>query len=500
MVDTVASKQPEPMVDPQFNLRRFVDRFYWLFFALSMGLLIFLCFYNLGETYLVSSDEGQHGVNAYEMIKNGNYIANTYNGNLDYWNLKPPLSFYFIMLGYRIFGYNAWGLRFFSAVAYVLLVIIVAMFLKKKFNCFASLISIWLFSGCYIFFLCHFVRHGDPDSLFILFIGVGLIALYLSKDNHRWLYLTGLMIALAFLTKSYHALIMLPIIFFYLIFTNGFKRIKWYEYFTIPAVTLAPILIWAIARICFDGWQFIDQMLVYDVFQRSTTAIEGHKEHIFFFLPFILVYDQISVLCLVLLIWTVLRKIFTKQKLSAIEKLTLISVVCFYFLYSIVKTKLEWYIFPTIVPLVIFSAVKISMIWQNSHSLDYLKRAVCCIFLVLVACLVGYSTFLVITARTEDELQDFIAYELPIDNTASYYFQDTENDCEMERAELLVFEWRTNQYLQLGGVEAFAKTNESAYLIVEITDEIDRSSLASQWLIKISTNEKYAIYYHAARD
>lgn len=500
MVDTVALKQPEPTVNRQFNFGRFIDRFYWLFFALSMGLLLFLCFYNLGETVIVSSDEGQHGVNAYEMIKNGNYIANTYNGNLDYWNLKPPLSFYFIMLGYRIFGYNGWGLRFFSALAFVLLATIVAIFLKKKFNNFASLISIWLFSGCYIFFMCHFVRHGDPDSLFILFIGVSMIALYLSKENHRWLYLTGLMIALAFLTKSYHALIMLPIIFFYLIFTNGFKRIKWYEYFTITAVTLVPILIWVIARFCFDGWQFINQMFVYDVFQRSVTAIEGHEEHLFFYLPFTLLYDQIGMLGLVLLAWTVLRKIFTKQKLSAVEKLTLISTICFYFLYSIPKTKLEWYIFPNVVPLVIFSAVKISSIWQNSQTIDYLKRAMCCLLLFIVAYMIIYNAILVTTARTENELQDFITNELPIDNTAMYFFQDTENDCEMERAELLVFEWHTNQYLQLGGVEKFAETNESAYLIVEISDEINCSSLAAEWLVKTSPNGQYAIYYHAAQD
>lgn len=40
------------------------------------------------------------------MIQNDDYLVHTYEGELDYWNLKPPFSYWVVALGYRLFGYN----------------------------------------------------------------------------------------------------------------------------------------------------------------------------------------------------------------------------------------------------------------------------------------------------------------------------------------------------------------------------------------------------------
>ena len=48
----------------------------------------------------------RHGVNAYEMIQNGDYIQHTYNYQVDDWNLKPSISYWGIVLGFRLFGYS----------------------------------------------------------------------------------------------------------------------------------------------------------------------------------------------------------------------------------------------------------------------------------------------------------------------------------------------------------------------------------------------------------
>lgn len=58
-------------------------------------------------------DEARHGITAYEMIKRGDFLTNTYMGEMDYWNTKPPLSFYPLIAGYKFFGFNNLGLRFF---------------------------------------------------------------------------------------------------------------------------------------------------------------------------------------------------------------------------------------------------------------------------------------------------------------------------------------------------------------------------------------------------
>ena len=79
--------------------------------------LAFITFYNLGEFKVNDWDEARHGVSAYEMLKNKNYIINTYNYKNDYWNLKPPISFWIIMLSYKLFGATIFSMRLYSALS-----------------------------------------------------------------------------------------------------------------------------------------------------------------------------------------------------------------------------------------------------------------------------------------------------------------------------------------------------------------------------------------------
>ena len=110
------------------KMNDFLGKYYWFIFA---GLAVFaamLCFLRLDVGYVASWDEARHGISAYEMIQNKNFIVNTYNYDVDYWNLKPPFSFYGIMLGFGIFGFSVRGLRLYSALSYFMICIICALF------------------------------------------------------------------------------------------------------------------------------------------------------------------------------------------------------------------------------------------------------------------------------------------------------------------------------------------------------------------------------------
>ena len=99
--------------------------------GLAAGILFLalLCFYHLDYGELMDWDEARHGVSAYEMLQTGEPIVTTYAYSPDYWNLKPPLSEWLIALGYKLFGYNAYGLRFFSGVSMFLSALLCAAFL-----------------------------------------------------------------------------------------------------------------------------------------------------------------------------------------------------------------------------------------------------------------------------------------------------------------------------------------------------------------------------------
>ena len=129
--------------------RSFIDRitdwaeqYYRFLFVLGMGLVIFLCFYRLSVHYVVSWDEARFGINAYEMLKSGNFIMNTFRYEPDYWNLKPPLSMWGTALSFLIFGYNKLGLRAFSAACYVVLTAVAARFVEKRFGKLQALLTI----------------------------------------------------------------------------------------------------------------------------------------------------------------------------------------------------------------------------------------------------------------------------------------------------------------------------------------------------------------------
>lgn len=127
-----------------------------------------LCFYHLNYAALRDWDEARHGVSAYEMLRNGEPVVSTWQYTPDYWNLKPPLSEWLIMLGYRLFGFNAWGLRFYSALSMFLTGLLCTVFIFRHYGRTASAFCLLTICSFLPLFISHCARHGDADALYIL--------------------------------------------------------------------------------------------------------------------------------------------------------------------------------------------------------------------------------------------------------------------------------------------------------------------------------------------
>ena len=98
---------------------------------LLLGLSIILLFPGLGKTPLWIYDEVRNAECAREMYERGDWIVPTFNGGLR--TLKPPLHYYFMFGGFKIFGITEWGARFFSAVFGVLTILMTYFFRQKVF-------------------------------------------------------------------------------------------------------------------------------------------------------------------------------------------------------------------------------------------------------------------------------------------------------------------------------------------------------------------------------
>ena len=161
------------------------EALYWVLLLALLTAGGFLLFTNLGETGISDCDEARHGINAYEMMQSGDYVVTTYRGEPDYWNLKPPLTDYCIMLGYRLFGYNALGLRFYSALSMMLTMIVLALWTRRRYGRIASLCTQLMLLGCGFIYGPHFARFGDADAQMLLFYVLAMIFMLESRGKPR---------------------------------------------------------------------------------------------------------------------------------------------------------------------------------------------------------------------------------------------------------------------------------------------------------------------------
>ena len=390
------------------KLSVFLDKYYWFLFA---GLAVYaamLCFLRLDVGYVSSWDEARHGISAYEMLQNKNFIVNTYNYDVDYWNLKPPFSFYGIILGFGIFGYSVMGLRFYSALSYFLICILCALFVKKHHGKLGSLLTLTFLCCNHLMLETHGARAGDADALYQLFFTIAMLAMMEIPEKHSRSYICGACFSLAFLTKSYHAGIILVIGGLYMLITGMIKKFKIKEWFFFGLSMAIPAGAWIIARFTQDGLTFFMTMLTEDVLSRSSIASEGHTGSALFyieryFLDGGMIYGLLMLVILAAGVYLIFKK---KERIKPYTGYLLwlfVPLTAF----SVVSTKLNWYNYPILVPLCMLAAIAIGKYLEASDG--KWQKAVIAVTFIAVG-FYGYGTFdAAVLSIHGDALQTFIA-------------------------------------------------------------------------------------------
>lgn len=346
------------------SLTGFIEKYYWVFFTLLCAMTAFLCFRCLGIKAIDSWDEARHGISAYEMIQNKNYLVNTFMGQPDYWNVKPPLSFLTIAAGFFLFGYTAVGLRFFSALAYLITVILTGLF-ARRYGKLASLLTVTFLAANYFPFKAHLVRAGDADSLYLLLFTMAMLAMLKISEDQRWLYVCGLCFSLAFLTKSFHAGMIAAVGGLFLLLTGEFRKMRPGIWAGFLVSAIFPALLWAVLRFRYDGTVFFQNMYEADIAGRTAAGgLEGHGAPFSFYLTsvffnFDYIYGFLSAAAICGMFWLLFRHI---QKMSlGVPKRDLLGLALWLFVpllgFSMVSTKLMWYVYPCIVPLCLLAAI-----------------------------------------------------------------------------------------------------------------------------------------------
>lgn len=481
-------------------------------YVVSLLALLFVSFHNLGANAIADFDEARHAVNAYEMMRDGNYLVNTYMGDTDLWNLKPPLGYWTVMVGYALFGYTSFGLRFASAVCWMLIAVLLSGWLRKRSGIASSICFILLMIASTRLYQAHLVRSGDADAVFTLLCVLELLFLIKAKDS-KWMVLpAGLCVGLAFLAKSWHAFWMFPATLLFLIISGMLPRFSARHVFGYFLAAFAPIVLWGIARYSADGSAFFKTMVEYDLLARSGTALEGHHGGPEYYIKVLLLTPSAVASALILFAGAVYARIRKDEEedtellsskdpklIPAILSWTLTPIV----LFSIVSTKLVWYVFPC-VPVLCFTAAYIAPdVWGAILRIRAIRTPRAAI--APMACLVIAGAFVVFgmsvsyrntqDIKTDDE-QDLLesAYEggdLP--QGAEFYFWDGWGDIAPQgvvaRAEL------SGDAMPLqGGAPAFASTDSPAVLLIdeEAMEDLERDLPSSAELV--GRNDQFLLY------
>ena len=162
-------------------------------------------------------DEARLAINALEMRNSGNWLVPTFHGEIDLWNLKPPLATWLAALSMDILGINELALRLPSLLAAILTTFAVFLFTRRVSNDrVAAMLAAVVLLGTGGFVEVHVARTADPDSLLVLFLTLTAFALFFALEKlggrrgRKWLFLSAAAFSCAILTKGAAALLMVP--------------------------------------------------------------------------------------------------------------------------------------------------------------------------------------------------------------------------------------------------------------------------------------------------
>jgi 4-amino-4-deoxy-L-arabinose transferase-like glycosyltransferase len=269
-----------------------------LYFITIIIIVTLLSIWKIGQHNLQEWDEARNGVNAFEMLHNKDFVNYYYNNEPDTWNAKPPLMIWSIVISYKIFGFNEFGLRFPSLICTVIFFVFCFKIIEllgdrfKAFLCCLILISSKAVLGN------HIGLTGDFDSLLLLLLtaSVYYFILYFEYKKNYAIYLVAILTGLAFYTKGTASFIFIPGFIAYILIRgkwlefNKDKRIWYSMLLFILIVSSWILLVYSFGKSTthsfYGSKNSIETMLVHDTFNRLTSInfekINDHDNFFFF--------------------------------------------------------------------------------------------------------------------------------------------------------------------------------------------------------------------------
>jgi len=249
-------------------------------------------FWHLGSQPVKEYDEARYAINAFEMLENKDYINLHYLGSPDSWVARPPVKAWLIIAGYKLLGYNEWGLRLSSGLAILAFFFfsfrLINLYLKEH-HAFLACLMLLSVKGIIGF---HVGRNADMDAELIAFITLSayFFLKYIDFEHRPSALWAGLFLGLSFWVKTTACFYYIPGLLLYVIISGKFKQASRNKYGL--AIFILMVLSW-FATLQIAGCKYNDKaedayhaysdswetMLAYDTWDRFTaTTFDKHAE------------------------------------------------------------------------------------------------------------------------------------------------------------------------------------------------------------------------------
>jgi 4-amino-4-deoxy-L-arabinose transferase-like glycosyltransferase len=316
--------------------------------------------YRVSQLPLSEWDESRNVMNAYEMVKSGNWIAMTFDGSLDHWNLKPPLFIWILAAIFKGFGYSELGARIPSllfGLGCAALVYAFLLHLAVRAEAAAALaLALVTCTGFYGF---HAMTSADVDPALVFFNTVAFILIYLIfiEGRVRWYPALGAALGLGFMTKSLVGLLpagLVPIAF---ALHPDRRGLALRPALLAGVFFLAPILPWLIQRQTCCGDNYLSLMLTTDILRRYQTTVEQHYGDFSFYARFALshlgIWAYAGLAAALGVGIGLLRKdrdgradrFWTRSRKAG--AFCVLAILFYYLAFSLSHSKLKWYMLPS---------------------------------------------------------------------------------------------------------------------------------------------------------
>lgn len=318
-------------------------------------------FMHLGNLPIRIWDEARLVANALEMQKDGNFLIPHFNGEPDMWNTKPPLMIISQVLFLNLMGNQELSFRMPSAIAGVLTCLLLLFFSWRYLKSYwFGVIAIMILITTDGYLGDHVARTGDYDALLVLFTTLSSLALFLwtEKQQNGLIHLFFIGLALGVLTKSVQALMFLPAIGIYLVYTKKLITLLRTKWFYLDLVLFIIIIAsYYLARESANEG-YLQAVRMNELGGRFFGTIENHKHEASYYID--LLYNSqfntwfVFVFAGFMFAFTLSESIFRRLAIFA----ALLSIL-YLVLISFSNTKLSWYTAPVFPFLSLLSAIVI---------------------------------------------------------------------------------------------------------------------------------------------